>query len=558
MASKRPGFQRADTDRHGEEHELQDFSDEGRNGKAQYVVNEEPLDGKAPPGYEHAREGAQVTDKVETSADIVTKVLDVSDDDPNMPCMTFRTFFIGLGLSAFGSVLQEIFYFKPQTIFVSLIFLTIWAYILGDFMSWVIPRKGFLRYLNPHPFNQKEHAAITIMASAAAQSALATEALAAQELFYGGYPNKAAGLFVVLSSQLIGFGVAGLLREVIVYPTKMLWPMTVPVSNLLETIHKDREGTKKKMRIWYMVFFAVFFWEILPEYMFTTLIGISVFCLADQHNLFFTNFFGGATGNEGLGVLNLSFDWNYIAPFFNPLWYPLSSTVNTMIGIIGCYVLFTGVYYGNMWHSRDMPFLSQELFNLTSSNRTYFSVYDQSLILTPQSTIDFDALSREGIPYLTGTYVAYLLTTNMGLTATIVYMMIWNFDDLKYAWSWASPANLRQLWARRTIYFWRRQETPEQRLHRKENDPNLDPHYKLMLRAGYNEVPLWWWAGILLLSWVVGLGCLYALKVRDTRNEESCFDSLYCSQPCRGGGSSLPLCSHFSLAFSLVVSHDQG
>jgi len=127
--------------------------------------------------------------------------------------------------------------------------------------------------------------AITIMASAASQSALATEALAAQELFYGGYPSKAAGVFIVLSSQLIGFGVAGLLREVIVYPTKMIWPMTLPVSNLLETIHRDRKETKRKMRIWYVVFFAIFFWEILPEYMFTTLIGVSVFCLADQHNL---------------------------------------------------------------------------------------------------------------------------------------------------------------------------------------------------------------------------------------------------------------------------------
>ena len=260
MASKRPGFHRADTDRLGDDqpgqssrntYELQDLSDEDHNGKTGYAVNEETLDGKLPPEYdEKTREGAQVTDKVETSADIVTKVLDAVDDDPNTPCLTFRTFFIGLGLSAFGSVLQEIFYFKPQTIFVSLIFLTIWAYILGDFMSWVIPRKGFLRYLNPHPFNQKEHAAITIMASAAAQSALATEALAAQELYYGGYPSRGAGLFVVITSQLIGFGVAGLLREVIVYPTKMLWPMTVPVSNLLETIHRDREGTKKKMRVW--------------------------------------------------------------------------------------------------------------------------------------------------------------------------------------------------------------------------------------------------------------------------------------------------------------------
>ena len=95
--------------------------------------------------------------------------------------------FSGIGLSIFASVLQEIFYFKPQTIFVSLVFLTVIAYVLGDAMAFAIPRKGWLRYLNPHEFNQKEHAAITIMASAAAVSALATEALAAQALFYGGY-----------------------------------------------------------------------------------------------------------------------------------------------------------------------------------------------------------------------------------------------------------------------------------------------------------------------------------------------------------------------------------
>lgn len=78
---------------------------------------------------------------------------------------------VGLGLSIFGSVLQEIFYFKPQTIFVSLVFLTVWAYILGDLMAILIPREidwkigglritdgGILRFLNPGPFNSKEHA----------------------------------------------------------------------------------------------------------------------------------------------------------------------------------------------------------------------------------------------------------------------------------------------------------------------------------------------------------------------------------------------------------------
>jgi hypothetical protein len=38
------------------------------------------------------------------------------------------------------------------------------------------------------------------------------------------------------------------------------------------------------------------------------LIGVSVFCLAKQDSLVFTNLFGGAQGNEGLGFLSISFD----------------------------------------------------------------------------------------------------------------------------------------------------------------------------------------------------------------------------------------------------------
>src|ERR1700733_4510604 len=88
----------------------------------------------------------------------------------------------GIGLSIFGSVLQEIFYFKPQTIFVSVVFLTVLGYILGEGMAFIIPRKGRIGlFLNPFPFNMKEHASITLMASAAAQAALSTEALAAQD-----------------------------------------------------------------------------------------------------------------------------------------------------------------------------------------------------------------------------------------------------------------------------------------------------------------------------------------------------------------------------------------
>jgi hypothetical protein len=133
-------------------------------------------------------------------------------------------------------------------------------------MAVVIPRCGPIgRFLNPGPFNMKEHAAITLMASAASQSALATEALAAQDLFYGGYPSKVAGVFIVISSQLIGYGIAGLLREVLVYPTHMLWPMNLPVTSLLESLHRDPNETKSRLRLFYIIFFVTFVWEVFPE-----------------------------------------------------------------------------------------------------------------------------------------------------------------------------------------------------------------------------------------------------------------------------------------------------
>ncbi|OAX30997.1 OPT-domain-containing protein, partial [Rhizopogon vinicolor AM-OR11-026] len=111
--------------------------------------------------------------------DIASHVISV-DDDPTLSPWTFRSFFLGLGLSAFGGVLAEIYYFKPQTVGVSLMFLAVISYVLGVFMETVIPRRGLFRYLNPGPFNKKENAFVVIMASASANSALGTEVLAVQ------------------------------------------------------------------------------------------------------------------------------------------------------------------------------------------------------------------------------------------------------------------------------------------------------------------------------------------------------------------------------------------
>jgi hypothetical protein len=163
-------------------------------------------------------------------------------------------------------VLQEVFYFKPQVIYVSIMFLTVLSYALGEFMAFCIPRWGPVgRFLNPGPFNKKEHAAAVLMSSAASVSALSTEALAVQKLFYGGYPSAAAGVFITMSTQLIGYGLAGMMRTALLYPTKMFYPMNLPITTVLETLHRDKRETSKRMKVFWIVFAVLFFWEFLPE-----------------------------------------------------------------------------------------------------------------------------------------------------------------------------------------------------------------------------------------------------------------------------------------------------
>ncbi|RDW63662.1 hypothetical protein BP6252_11207 [Coleophoma cylindrospora] len=475
------------------------------------------------PVYTHADvEGQQGEIHLETAADIVTQVIDL-DDDPNMNPWTFRMFFIGMGLSCFGAVLSEIYEFKPQVIYVSLMFLTVVAYAAGEAMSLLIPRWGPIgRFLNPHPFNMKEHAAIVIMASSASTSATSTIVVAAQKLYYGKYPNQGAAVFITMATQLIGYGLAGMMRRTLLWPTKMLYPENLPITTVLETLHRDKAGSRKRMKVFWIIFSILLVWELIPEYLFTMLIGFSIFCLADQKSLVFTNLFGGTNGNEGLGFLSISLDWNYIAGFGSPLWVPLQTLTNGLIGTVMCVVMFMALYYGNIWQGQDFPFLSQELFNMSGTNATYQAIYDQTLILNPDNTINDAAVQALGSPWLTSTYVFSLISTNAGFTGNFVHMFLWNYADIKNGWSFCtlrniqsifSLASLKYILTPSTYFFWRnmgkRTEEEKQAL---LDDPEIDPHYKVIVQNNYDECPSSWYFFAFLASFITVMTCLYIIN----------------------------------------------
>ncbi|KAJ7691568.1 OPT oligopeptide transporter protein-domain-containing protein [Mycena rosella] len=436
---------------------------------------------------------------------VAVHVITVTDDETLNP-WTFRVLILGLGLSAFGGVLAEIFFFKPQTVLVSTMFLAIIAFVLGKALESVLPSGGVFRWLNPHPFNKKENAFIVIMASAAANSALATEVLAVQRLYYQKTPNTGASIFLLFASQLTGYGIGGLFRPVLLYPSKMLYPGVLPLVSMFDALYRDAVGARKKLRLFWIAFTVVFFWELLPEWMFPLLTGFSVFCLANPRSPDFTRIFGGANGNEGMGFLSICLDWQYISGDpgihrgflgVNPMTIPLKAQFSNLLGYLLCLVVFSSVYYNNIWNAKSFPFLSQTLFYANGSE------YKQLLILNDNFEVDPTLLAEQGLPFYASTWVIALLTTNLGMAATFTHLLLWNRNDLRGAWGWMRPTALKQSWADFNWKFW---EDDGMR-HTPKEDTNLDPHYREMLK--YPDAPNSWYFATLLISIMVALVIIY-------------------------------------------------
>ncbi|KAG1832083.1 OPT oligopeptide transporter protein-domain-containing protein [Suillus variegatus] len=434
---------------------------------------------------------------LQNEREIASHVISVVDD-PSLNPWTFRAFFIGLGLSAFGGSLAQIYYFKPQTVNVSLMFLGIISYVIGLAMETFIPRHGLLRYLNPGPFNKKENAFIIIMASAAANSALATEVLAVQRLYYNITPNAVSSIFLLFSSQLLGYGIGGLMRGILLYPSKMLYPGVLPLLSMLDAFYRDGIAARRRLKVFYCVFTAVFIWEIFPEWVFPLLTGLSIFCLVAPGNATVSRVFGGSNGNEGLGLLSLCFDWQYISSNAgNPMAIPLRAQLSSFIGYVLCMVVFIAIFYNNIWESQNFPFLSQLLFY---ENGT---VYDQTLIMNSNYEVDPTLVAEQGLPFYAGTWIVNLLSMNLGLAATFTHLLLWNKDDLSAAWTWINMDTLRSWRANFDWKFWKHsgeREVPA-------NTEDLDPHYREMLK--YPDAPNSWYLLTFVLSFIVGLVVIY-------------------------------------------------
>lgn len=202
-------------------------------------------------------------------------------DDPEMPCLTFRSWFLGLFFTCIVSAVNVFFMFRYPAPIVTPIITQVLSYPCGKLLAWILPatswrlprwmtRLGFGDEvsLNPGPFNIKEHTIIIMMANTATAPAFALNFSVASEKFYGIKQGVGFDMLLIITTQMVGFGMAGLSRRFLVWPAALIWPQNLVFCTLLNTLHAEdddgAEGGITRYRFFGYVIGGAFFWYFLP------------------------------------------------------------------------------------------------------------------------------------------------------------------------------------------------------------------------------------------------------------------------------------------------------
>jgi hypothetical protein len=176
---------------------------------------------------------------------------------------------------------------------------------------------SIISFFNHGPWNLKEHAICSITATSASNGSAAITVFAAQDLFYNLPLTATTVILAVISIGLFGYGLAGIFRPICVWHVEAVYWSTLPTVKTLQGLHWQELKNSKPLRYFWYAFGSMFAYEWFPAYIFPFLNSVSIPCLASMHATgntasILTNLFGGSINNEGLGLFNLSFDWQYV------------------------------------------------------------------------------------------------------------------------------------------------------------------------------------------------------------------------------------------------------
>ncbi|KAJ8770489.1 hypothetical protein K2173_017980 [Erythroxylum novogranatense] len=394
-------------------------------------------------------------------------------DDPAIPVLTFRAWFLGFASCIVLIFLNTFFTYRTQPLTISAILMQIAVLPIGKFLARVLPTTQYKIFgwgftLNPGPFNIKEHVIITIFANCGVSygggDAYSIGAITVMKAYYKQSLSFICGIFIILTTQILGYGWAGMLRRYLVDPVEMWWPTNVAQVSLFRALH-EKESNKKsmsRMRFFVVVMAASFIYYAFPGYLFPILTFFSWVCWMWPHSITAQQV---GSGYHGLGVGAFTLDWAGISAYHgSPLVTPWHSILNVGVGfILFIYIIVPICYWKfNTFDARKFPIFSNQLFTSTGHK------YDTTKILTPNYELDITAYNSYSKLYLSPLFALSIGSGFARFTATLTHVALFHGRDI-----------------------WRQSRSAMKNM-------KLDVHAKLM--RNYKQVPEWWFYVLLVGS----------------------------------------------------------
>lgn len=280
-------------------------------------------------------------------------------------------------------------------------------------------------------WNEKEHTCVYVSSNVAFGFAFATDVIVEQTQFYNQSAPVAYQLLLTISTQILGYGFAGMARRFLVRPSGMIWPGTLMSAAMFSTLHKQENKpangwTISRWNFFYIVWIGAFLFYFLPGLLMPALSYFSVITWFAPKNVVIANLFGVTSG---LGLFPMTFDWAQITYVGSPLLVPFWAAMNVVAGlVVVMWVIAPICYYSNVLYSSFMPILSTAVFDNTGK------VYDVSRILTPDFLFDREAYKQYSRVFLPVTYMLSYGVQFAGLAALLTHTLCWHGRDIWQTW----------------------------------------------------------------------------------------------------------------------------
>ena len=197
--------------------------------------------------------------------------------------MTFRYWFLATFWVVAGCTISSFYYFKPYYINLTSYAVQLLSWGMGSAMAAYLPKRQFSTFgykwtLNPGPWNAKEHALIVVSYWGSCYTAYGLGPLSAMEMYYGKKVNPGWGILFLITTQMMGYGFAGLYRDILVRPPKIYYPGVLPNVALFNAMHRNPSVTKNSLKFFAYVACAAFIYEWFPSLIFPMLGSLPLLC----------------------------------------------------------------------------------------------------------------------------------------------------------------------------------------------------------------------------------------------------------------------------------------